>query len=161
MFDRCSIHVALLLWGSIFCVVAALCMYMSRNFDKEKRRWLLLFQISSGILLFSDALAWAYRGGTEMEAAVLVRISNFLVFIISDLLLFIFHGYVCCYLFPEYKKDKNEAGLPKKRIAAIVLIAVAGMIMVVLSQFTDFYYYIDAQNYYHRNPGYVFLYCFL
>ena len=165
MFDRRSIHVALLLWGSIFCVIAALCMYMSRNFDREKRRWLLLFQISSGILLFSDALAWAYRGGTEMEAAVLVRISNFLVFIISDLLLFIFHGYVCCYLFPEYKrrihfvhdkKYKNEAGLPEKRIMAVFLIAVTGMIMVVLSQFTDLYYYIDAQNYYHRNPGYVF-----
>ena len=82
MFNRRSIHVALLLWGCIFCVIAALCMYMSRNFDKEKRRWLLLFQISSSILLLADALAWAYRGGTEMEAAVLVRVSNFLVFIL-------------------------------------------------------------------------------
>ena len=34
MFNRRSIHVALLLWGCIFCVIAALCMYMSRNFDK-------------------------------------------------------------------------------------------------------------------------------
>lgn len=165
MFDRRSIHVALLLWGSIFYVIAALCMYMSRNFNKEKRRWLLLFQISSAILLLADALAWAYRGGTEREAAILVRISNFLVFILSDFLLFIFHGYVCCNLFPECKKRihlvcgkeyKNEINLPKKRIAAVYLIAVVGMFMVVLSQFTDLYYYIDAQNYYHRNQGYVF-----
>ena len=164
MFDRRSIHVALLLWGSIFCIIAAVCMYMSRNFDKEKRRWLLLFQISSAILLLADALAWAYRGGMEAEAAILVRISNFLVFILSDLLLFIFHGYVCCYLFPACKtrihfvydkKYKDETDLPTKRIAAVYLIAVIGMMMVVWSQFTDFYYYIDAENYYHRNPGYV------
>ena len=138
-------------------------MYMSRNFDKEKRRWLLLFQTSSAILLFADALAWAYRGGTETEAAILVRISNFLVFILSDFLLFIFHGYSCCYLFPEYKKRihlvrcgkyKDETDLPKKRITAVCLIAVIGMLMVILSQFTDFYYYFDEQNYYHRNPGY-------
>lgn len=165
MFDRRSIHIALLLWGSIFCVIAALCMYMSRNFDKEKRRWLLLFQISSAVLLLSDALAWSYRGGTETEAAVMVRISNFLVFILSDFLLFIFNGYVCCYLFPECKaqiyllnkkKYKNEIDFPEKRIMAVYLIAVAGMFMVVLSQFTDLYYYIDIKNYYHRNTGYVF-----
>ena len=163
MFNRRSIHVALFLWGCIFCVIAALCMYMSRNFDKEKRRWLLLFQISSSILLLADALAWAYRGGTEMEAAVLVRVSNFLVFILSDFLLFVFHGYACCYLFPECKnrihlvtgkKYKNETDLPKKRIVTVYWIAVIGMLMVILSQFTNLYYYIDAQNYYHRNPGY-------
>lgn len=165
MFDRRSIHVALLLWGSIFCIIAALCMYMSRNFDKEKRRWLLVFQLSSAVLLLADALAWAYRGGAEIEAAVLVRISNFLVFILSDFLLFIFHGYVCCYLFPECRNRihfvhgrnyKDEAGLPEKRMVAVYVIAVIGMFMVLLSQFTDLYYYIDAQNYYHRNSGYVF-----
>lgn len=149
MFDRRSIHIALLLWGCIFCLIAALCMYMSRNFDKEKRRWLLLFQISGAILLLSDALAWIYRGGAEVEAAVLVRVSNFLVFLLSDFLLLVFHGYVCCYLFPGYRKP-----VPKRRILAVYLIAVTGMLMVVLSQFTNFYYYIDTQNYYHRNPGY-------
>lgn len=169
MFDRRSIHIALLLWGSIFGVIAALCMYMSRNFDKEKRRWLLLFQISSSILLLADALAWAYRGGTETEAAIVVRISNFLVFLLSDFMLFIFHGYVCCYLFPEgkerihfvydkeaHQKYQNGGDLPRKRMAVIYLIAVISMIMVILSQFTNLYYYIDAQNYYHRNPGYIF-----
>lgn len=165
MFDRQSIHVALLLWGSIFNIIAALCMYMSRNFDKEKRRWLLFFQTSSAILLFADALAWEYRGSTAIEAASVVRISNFLVFLLSDFLLFIFHGYVCCYMFPEYKnrihlvhnkKYKNEIDLPKKRITAVYLIAVFGMFLVVLSQFTNLYYYIDAQNYYHRNSGYIF-----
>lgn len=68
-------------------------------------------------------------------------------------------------MFPQYKnrihldhnkKYKDEMDLPKKRITAVYLVAVLGMFLVVLSQFTNLYYYIDAQNYYHRNPGYVF-----
>lgn len=57
MFDRQSIHVALLLWGSIFCLIAALCMFMSKNFDQKKRRWMLFMQLTSAVLLISDALA--------------------------------------------------------------------------------------------------------
>lgn len=36
MFDRQSIHVALLLWGFIFCLIAAVCMFVGKNFDREK-----------------------------------------------------------------------------------------------------------------------------
>lgn len=39
MFDRQSIHIALLLWGCIFSLIAAVCVFMSKNFDKEKRKW--------------------------------------------------------------------------------------------------------------------------
>ena len=45
MFDRQSIHVALLLWGCIFCLIAAVCIFMSKNFEKRKRE-VLLFMIS-------------------------------------------------------------------------------------------------------------------
>lgn len=35
----------LLFCGCLFCLVIALCMYLSNNFDSEKRKWLLLMQI--------------------------------------------------------------------------------------------------------------------
>lgn len=166
MFNRQSIHIALLLWGSIFSLIAATCMYMSRNFDKEKRRWILCIQISSVVLLFSDAIAWMCRGGEGIKAAAFVRVSNFLVFLLSDLILFFFHGYVCSYLFPgENKKinwssrkcgemDKDGKTFLQKRICAAYLIPLFGAFMVIVSQFTNLYYYIDAQNYYHRNVAY-------
>lgn len=152
MFNRQSIHIALLLWGCIFSLIAALCMFMSKNFDRKKRKWLLHMLLICAVLLLSDAFAWGYRGGSRTEAYCMVRISNFLVFFMSDVLLWMFHGYVCCYLFGE----KKERHLPKIRMYAVRVIAYVGMTIVILSQFTHWYYYIDAQNIYHRNSGYAF-----
>jgi len=172
MFNRQSLHIALLLWGCIFSLIAALCMLMSRNFDREKRKYLLLIQLTTAVLLLNDAIAWAYRGSMEPGAAVLVRISNFLVFACSDIVMFWFHCYLCCCLFREksrlsgiFRKDseqqteeilkKREEILPVKRILAVYVLMGLGVVMVILSQFTHWYYYIDAANYYHRNAGYV------
>lgn len=152
MFDRQSIHVALLLWGSIFCLIAALCMFMSKNFDRKKRRWMLFMQLTCAVLLISDALAWAFRGGAGTTGYLMVRISNFLVFALSDVMLFLFHGYVCCYLFGDTKEREI---LPIRRIRAGYLIPVAGVLLVIISQFTNLYYYIDENNFYHRSPVYI------
>lgn len=165
MFDRQSLHIAMLLWGCIFSLLAACCIHINRNFDREKSRWLLCIQLTSAVLLFSDTLAWGYRGSMAQEAALLVRISNFLVFFLSDAMLFFFHGYVCCYLFPDSVsgnfrekiwKNKNvrkDRDLPNRRIFLVFVLAVFCAGMVIVSQFTHWYYYIDSQNVYHRNFG--------
>lgn len=172
MFDRQSIHIALLLWGGIFCLIAAYCMFISSNFDKEKRRWMICFQLTSALLLISDTFAWGYRGAAGEKAAVMVRVSNFNAFILSDILLLLFHGYVCCYLFPETgvwkyltkkslkrgsvsKPEKIGQSVPEKRIFAVYFLAVFASVMTIISQFTHLYYYIDADNYYHRAPGHI------
>lgn len=150
MFDRQSIHIALLMWGCIFCLIAAVCMFMSKNLNREKRKWMICMQLSGAILLCSDAVSWAFRGYPGMTGYWVVRISNFLVFFFSDVMMAVYHGYLCCYLFAG---DKDKTRL--KRIKLVYLIAVLGMFLVVLSQFTNLYYFIDAQNLYHRNPAYV------
>lgn len=154
MFDRQSLHIALLLWGCIFCLIAALCMFMSRNFNREKRKWLLLLLLAGGSLLLSDALAWGYRGRPGAFSREMVYLSNFLVFVFSDVLLFLFHGYVCCCLFSEEERRKRVLGYPLFRCRGVFWIGISGVLLVVISQFTHFYYYIDGNNYYHRNPGY-------
>lgn len=145
MFNRTSLHVAMLLWGTIFSLIAALCMFMSRNFDKRKRKYLMAMLINSAILLFCDALAWDFRGRAGSFAYYVVRISNFLVFFLSDSLLLIYQGYLDISMFGGSKKR------PGKRIIAACLIAIVGMVLVIASQFFHFYYYIDAANLYHRN----------
>lgn len=62
MFNRQSIHIALLMWGCIFCLIAALCMYLSRDVDRSKKKLMLYMQFSCAVLLGSDAAAWAFRG---------------------------------------------------------------------------------------------------
>ncbi|MDD5949981.1 MAG: histidine kinase [Lachnospiraceae bacterium] len=151
MFNRQSIHIAMLLWGCIFCLIAALCMFMSKNFDREKRKRLLRMQICTAVLLGSDALAWRFRGYPGMTGYFMVRISNFIVFLLSDLGLFLFHSYVCCYLFAEKEEEKHSI----VRVKSAYWIAVAGMALVVLSQFTNLYYSFDEHNFYHRNPAYI------
>lgn len=160
MFNRQSIHIAMLLWGSIFSLIAALCMFMSRNFDRDKRRWMLGMQIAVSALLLSDALAWGFRGNTEQMGYIMVRLSNFMVFILSDLILFLFHGYTCCYLFGEPVAGRNQIGrrrkrLPIHRIYFVYAVAVTGMLIVCASQFLHIYYYFDDQNFYHRGEGFL------
>lgn len=150
MFDRQSLHIALLMWGCVFSLIAALCMFMSKNFNREKRKWLLCMQLSCAVLLCSDAFAWGFRGRPGEAGRWVVYISNFLVFFFSEVVMLIYHEYVCCYLFSEHPEEKKRV----KRVKLVYGICVFGMLMVVLSQFTHLYYYIDAQNFYHRNSLY-------
>ena len=164
MFNRQSLHIAMLVWGGIFCLIAALCMCMSRNFDRDKRKWMLLMQMTAAVLLFSDAFAWGFRGDGDRMGYAMVRISNFLVFFLSDVLITVFHGYTCCYLFRSddqewnvpkisVRRKRKTTGLPVHRIRLVNLVAVIGMLLVILSQFYHFYYYFDRHNFYHRSSG--------
>ena len=167
MFNRQSLHIALLLWGCIFSLIAAVCIFMIQNYDKEKRRWLLAQQLTCAVLLASDALAWGWRGIPGATAAVIVRVSNFLVFALTDVILLLFHGYLCCYLFPgctarphlgrrgDELETVSTGTDPVLRIRAVTLICLAALLLVVVSQPTNLYYHIDADNFYHRNPAYV------
>lgn len=154
MFDRTSLHVALLLWGCIFSLIAAFCMFMSSNFDKEKRKWLLLIMLTSAGILLSDAFAWEYRGKPGNAAYWVVVISNFCVFALSDVILALYNGYVSIILYKrDDEKIRRVRQIPDKRILAVYIIAAIGIVMCVLTQFLHIYYYIDADNFYHRNPG--------
>ena len=146
MFNRQSIHIALLLWGCIFCLIAALCMYLSRDVDRCKKKLMLYMQFSCAVLLGSDAVAWAFRGEPGGFGRSMVYISNFLVFAFSDIVLLFYHAYVCECLFGA---DQQRL---KRRIQMGYAVGAAGVGLVVLSQFTGLYYTIDAQNFYHRSP---------
>lgn len=153
MFDRTSLNVALLLWGCIFSLIAAFCMFMSRNFDKEKRKWLLFIMLTSALLLLSDAFAWEYRGRQGNAAYWVVVISNFCVFALSDVMLALYNGYISIVLYKGNNRRLKQ--IPNKRILLVYIIAAIGIGMCILTQFLHIYYYIDGNNYYHRNSGHI------
>ena len=148
MFNSTMVQAELLMGGSIFCLILALCMYLSNNFDRKKRKWLLLMQIFTALLLFNDALAYIFRGYPGRTGCYIVHISNFIVFVLSDVILFFFHVYVCSYLFTG-EEWKNI-----RRTRSVSFLCATGVVLVIFSQFTNLYYYFDADNFYHRNPGY-------
>ena len=147
--DEKVLQVAILIWGCVFCAIAALCIFLSSNYDREKRRYLILMESFASLLLLMDAMAHIFSGYPGVPGNVMVRISSFLVFLLSDVVLLCFHIYVCVYLFS--KKERRTL----KRVKAGYVIAAAGAVFVVISQFTHWYYYIDGDNCYHRAPLYI------
>ena len=149
MFSNTLGQAELLFCGCFFCLIIALCMYLSNNFDSKKRKWLLLMQIFTALLLFNDALAYLFRGYPGKLGCYMVHISNFMVFALSDVILFFFNVYVCSYLFTngEWKNIR--------RVKSVSYICTAGIVFIIISQFTNLYYYFDADNFYHRNTGYM------
>ena len=149
MLDEKVLQVAILIWGCVFCAIAAICIFLSSNYDREKRRYLILMESFASLLLLMDAMAHIFSGYPGVPGNVMVRISSFLVFLLSDVVLLCFHIYVCVYLFS--KRERRTL----KRVKAGYVIAAAGAVFVVISQFTHWYYYIDGDNCYHRAPLYI------
>ena len=147
--DEKVLQVAILIWGCAFCAIAALCIFLSSNYDREKRRYLILMESFASLLLLMDAMAHIFSGYPGVPGSLMVSISSFLVFLLSDVVLLCFHIYVCVYLFS--KRERRTL----KRVKAGYVIAAAGVAFVVISQFTHWYYYIDGDNYYHRAPLYI------
>lgn len=147
--DEKVLQVAILIWGCVFCAIAALCIFLSSNYDREKRRYLILMESFASLLLLMDVMAHIFSGYPGVPGNVMVRISSFLVFLLSDVVLLCFHIYVCVYLFS--KRERRTL----KRVKAGYVIAAAGVAFVVISQFTHWYYYIDGDNCYHRAPLYI------
>ncbi|MGN0817882.1 MAG: GGDEF domain-containing protein [Candidatus Coproplasma sp.] len=146
-----TFHTAMLAWGSIFSLIATICISLSRNFNKEKRIWMTSMLVTCALLLAADSLAYAFRGDMSAIGYWIVRISNFLVFLLSDVILFMFNGYVCSYLFGKVNLKNDINSLPIIRIISVYAIAIVGIILVIVSLFTGLYYTIDAENLYHRS----------
>ena len=132
--DEKVLQVAILIWGCAFCAIAALCIFLSSNYNREKRRYLVLMESFASLLLLMDALGHIFSGYPGVPGSVMVRISSFLVFLLSDVVLVCFHIYVCVYLFS--KKERRTL----KRVKAGYVIAAVEAAFVVLSQFTHWYY---------------------
>lgn len=59
--DEKVLQVAILIWGCAFCAIAALCIFLSSNYDREKRRYLILMESFASMLLLMDAMAHSFQ----------------------------------------------------------------------------------------------------
>lgn len=137
-----------LLWGGCFCLTAAFCLSMGNDHNREKRNWLLWMELSAAALLCCDAAAWFVQG-TPGEASHFIMVAtNFVVYAGLYLVLFLFNHYVGCYL-----REDGRLCAPKRSRAVDITCAV-GIGLVFVSQFSPLFYYIDAQNIYHRSDAF-------
>ena len=145
MINRQFVNVALLLWGGLFCLMAAFCLSLGEGYNRTKRRWLMCAQLAAGVLLLSDGLGWYTQGTPGILSRNVMYITNFIVYAGLFLVLLMFHRYICCYLL--------DSGTEKAPLCARMVegICTCGVVLVIIAQFSDLFYYIDDQNIYHRS----------
>ena len=135
------------------CGIMTLFVYMTKPISQNRKVTLMLLELSAMFLLISDRRAYIYRGDVSTLGWWMVRISNFLVFFLTLVVIYGFNRY----LIDLYT---HEGGLEQtpKRLKAVRVLALLGMAMVVVSQFTGFYYTFDEMNRYQRAPGFIVCY---
>ena len=144
-----------LLCEAFFCfIIAVTNIFFNSTEDKKGKMYLSLFASVSGILLVMSFCTGFYSGKTGAASWFMMRLSEFLVYFINDLITFMFTMYLNRKLFGSYG---FRGGIPcVKRAAASYIISAAGMILVIVSQFTHMYYRFDENNVYHREWGFIF-----
>ena len=143
--------IMLLLCG--VCAIIALFVYMTTTLSQKRKSILMRLELSAMFLLIADRRAYIYRGDPSTLGWWMVRISNFLVFFLMLVVIYSFN----LYLIDLYTHEGKLKTVPR-RLKAIKILALVGMAMVIISQFTGFYYTFDEMNRYQRAPGFIVCY---
>lgn len=143
-------HITLEIWGSVFCLIAILCVDVRKHIDSKDRSFLLGLQAESMILLIADAVAWGFRGDPSSLGYVAVRLSNFVVYVMQFVIAVNYASYL------QYNIYKRTGKPVRFRLIAVYLLAALGVILTVVSQFTGLFYTFDRQNFYHRSQWFWF-----
>ena len=133
-----QLNIMLVLIG--ICGVVALFVLITNAFSRQRKRALFSLEMSAMLLLIFDRYAYIFRGDVSQLGYWMVRISNFCVFFFSLTILYAFNSYLI-----DLYRDEVKSKMPV-RLKACKAIVVVGIISLILSQFTNFYYSFDAQN---------------
>lgn len=129
--------------GILFCVIGILVLGIWRKMLAESGKYMICLFLSNILVLSANAVGLLYKGRTEGYVHALLRASNFLEFAGGYLLSLCFSLYVF-----------NRAKISAQRHALTWLLwayYLLAMALLVISQFNGMYYFIDAQNVYHRS----------
>ena len=133
--------------------ILAVLAFITNAFAFKKRILLGVFEVGVTVLLTFDRFAYIFRGDTSSLGYVMVRLSNFMVFAFTIIVIEIF----CQYVVDLLKTDVGIKHTPRLLVAAHI-VAAFGLGMLVISQLTDFYYSFDSSNRYQRGDGFYICY---
>ncbi|MBP5157141.1 MAG: hypothetical protein ILP18_04630 [Treponema sp.] len=156
-----TISISFLVFLSFFCFQAGIFLWSGHKLRQNGRRTLICIEFFTGFLLLSDALAYFYRGNTSASGWYMVRLCNFCVFACNFSISFFFCFYVCEFIqqsrlslsLLSHPASSVKGGIPVQ-LFIVLLLCLAGIAAIILSQFTDLFYYFDENNLYHRSTLY-------
>lgn len=148
MLHNATIQISMELWGGILCLIFAAFLFFVEDEVSHQGKLLLAILLEVCVLLFSDTAAWAYRGQEGMTAYIVVRISNYLVFISNYVI-----GFTVLMYLEELLAQKGERIALWMRLT-VWMICLLGIAVVSVSQFTGYLYFYREPNLYTRGEGY-------
>lgn len=156
MIDLFRAYQVYILLGCGFCSLLLAAFSMVINFrSRGKKKALISIELSIAILLFADACAYTFRGNVTELGFIMTRISNFVVFGETLLMIFFLNRYVI-----ELYMGTGEFSKIPVRLLVGNVIPGLGIAFLILSQFTNFYYSFNEQNLYVRGNLFVLSYVF-
>ena len=135
------------------CFMMALMLLITRFLPLRRKLVLINMEILATLLLAFDRMAYIYSGGLDRTAYVMVRVSNFMVFFLTSGIVFGFNLFLLDLL--DVGVDGKKAPF---RLKLVSFLAVIGMLLVIVSQFTGLIYSFDGNNRYYRGPGFLLSY---
>lgn len=136
------------------CMAFAFLLFFTQFLDKKRRVIIFTVESSAAILIFFDRLSYIYSGNTTMTGYIMVRLSNFLVFAMTPVVILGLNLYIDDLL----RVEANQKTM-LKRLKFVNIAAIAQIVFVIISHFTGWIYYIDERNIYNR--GSLFLLCYI
>lgn len=140
---------------SSVCFVILIFIVLTNYLSKEKKKALLFFVFSTAFLLLVDRFAYIYRGDTTTIGFIMAKLCKYLVFFNILNVVYGFDVLLKC-IYMENHPDKQS--IKSFELAKVIIII--GHIVLLISQFTNFYYSFDAYNNYHREEFYFICYLF-
>ncbi len=146
-----QLNIMLLLCGA--CAMMAILLLLTRFLDKRRKWALFLMEIVAFFLLWFDRLAYVYAGDVSQKGYIMVRVSNCAVFLLTSGVVFSFNIYL-----KNLLTDIKDRKVTTTRLNVVGIVSFFGMILAVVSAFTNIYYYFDANNRYFRGRGFLIAY---
>lgn len=143
----------ILLSCGLFCLLLAIFIFAMQFHSFRKKKALLKLEFSTAFLLIADAFAYAYRGNMSEAGFLITRVTNFVMFALTLANLYFLTEYTVA----TYMEAGKFKKLPKRLLVGFVLPCVGATILVI-SQFTGWYYSFDESNQYVRGPLFVVSY---
>ena len=156
-----QISIVILFGLAFFCFQVGIFLISGHKLKNNSRRTLILLQFITGLLLIFDALAYIFRGHTGQTGFYMVRISNYMVFVLNYFIAFFFCFYSVEFIksdLLDFKILANPKASIKNGVPAqlyiVFYICLLGIVLTSVSQLTNLFYYFDENNYYHRSALY-------
>lgn len=132
---------------SCICATIALSVLLT-GISTKKRKYLFLMEIGSAFLIMIDRITYILDSSPTELGFCMMKIGCCLLFFSPPFVIFAFSQYLR-QIFAETEDLPNNL----KRFTTINIITVFAEIMIIISQFTGFYYTFDETHTYHRGAG--------